>query len=92
MSDTQKAWKTLEWKRLDAGEYLSTDGRFYILKTWDRLYGNHWSLRDRNVEDYYKSKTVCDSLKHAKHVAETIINREQGVYEKPPIHLTGDML
>lgn len=87
-----KGWKTLEWKRLDAGEYESADGRFYVLQTWDRLYGKHWCLQDRNVEDYYKSQTACDSLKHAKHVAELTINRENGVYEKPPIHLTDDML
>lgn len=87
-----KGWKTLEWKRLDAGEYESTDGRFYILKTWDRLYGNHWCLQDRNVEDYYKSQSACDSLRHAKYIAELTINRENGVYEKPPIRLTDDML
>ena len=92
MSDTQKAWKALEWKKLDAGEYESKDGRFYILKTWDRLYGNHWQLTDNTVKDYYKSHTACDSLKHAKHVAELTINQEQGIFEKPPIHLTDDML
>ena len=92
MSETPKAWKTLEWKKLDAGEYESSDGRFYILKTWDRLNGNHWQLSDNTVEDYYKSHTACDSLKHAKHVAELTINREHGIFEKPPIKLTDEML
>ena len=87
-----KGWKSLEWKKLDAGEYESRDGRFYILKTWDRLNGDHWQLTDNTVEDYYKSHTACDSLKHAKHVAELTINREQGIFEKPPIKLTDDTL
>lgn len=88
----KKEWITINWKKLDAGEYESTDGRFYIIKTWDRLYGNHWQLSDRNEKDYYKGLTACDSLKHAKHVAELTINYEHGIYEKPPIQLTDDML
>ena len=88
MSDPK--WTTLEWKRIEAGEYESADGRFHIFKTWDRLYGNHWELQDSNVEDSYKAKTACDSLNHAKHVAEVTVNRENGVYEKPPILITND--
>lgn len=88
MSDPK--WTTLEWKRIEAGEYESADGRFHIFKTWDRLYGNHWELQDSNVKEWYKSKTSCDSLKHAKHVAEVTVNRENGVYEKPPILITND--
>ncbi len=81
-------WKTLRWKRIEAGEYESLDGRFHVLQTWDRLYGEHWQLTDGNVEDYYKAQTACESLKHAKHVAELIVNRESGVYEKPQIKLS----
>lgn len=88
---SEKTWQSVEWRRIEAGEYESSDGRFYILKAWDRLYGNHWSLRDRNEEDWYKSQTACDSLKHAKYVAELTVNRERGVYQKPPITLTDDM-
>lgn len=54
----------LKWKKLDAGEYESLDGRFYILKCWDRMYGNHWELHDRNESDWYKGtyyeKTLTD--------------------------------
>lgn len=86
-----KNWQTLEWRRIDAGEYESSGARFYILKTWDRIYGNHWLLQDKNVEDYYKSLTACDSLKHAKHVAELTVNRENGVFEKPKIAVTDNI-
>ena len=86
MSDQK--WATLEWKRVEAGEYQSVDGRFHITRTWDRLYGNHWVLQDSNVEDWYKAKTACDSLKHAEHVAEMTVNRENDVYKKPPIQIS----
>lgn len=79
-----------DWKRIEAGEYESLDGRFYILRSWDRLYGNHWDLMDHTVKDYYKSITHCDSLKHAKYVAQCIIDRENGKYPVPVI--TEDML
>lgn len=85
-----EGWVYLKWKRIEAGNYESEDGRFSILKTWDRLYGNHWSLRDSNVEDYYKSKTACDSLAHAKYVAELTVNREKGIRLRPQIDLSDD--
>ena len=37
----------IRWNRLDAGEYESEDKRFYILQSYDRIYGNHWLLQDR---------------------------------------------
>lgn len=82
----------LRWKRLEAGEYDSTDGRFNICKTWDRLYGNHWRLTDHNIKDYYKAQTACESLKHAKHVAETRVRQEKGLLQKSTFVLTEDML
>lgn len=88
----RKEWKTLQWKRIEAGEYESADGRFHVLQCWNRLYGEHWELTDNTVQDYYKARTACDSLKHAKHVAELTINRENGVHEKPSMSLTEDML
>lgn len=42
------------------------------------VYGVHWDLRDNTVDDYYRSITHCDSFKHAKHVAQTIVDRENG--------------
>jgi hypothetical protein len=37
----------IDWNRLNPGEYESFDKRFYITKSWNRLYGNHWKLYDR---------------------------------------------
>jgi len=82
----------LEWKRVEAGEYDSADGRFNICKTWDRLYGNHWRLTDHNIKDYYKAQTACESLKHAKHIAETRVQKEKGLLPKTTFKLTEDML
>ena len=62
----------ITWKRIEAGEYVSEDGRFYILKTWDRLYGNHWQLRDRSVEDRYKGLYHENSLIDCKLKAEAL--------------------
>lgn len=81
----------VQWKRIEAGEHDSLDGRFNVCKTWDRLYGNHWHLTDHNIKDYYKAQTACESLKHAKHVAETRVQQEKGILQKPTFTLTDDM-
>lgn len=62
----------IAWKRIEAGEYESEDGRFHILKTWDRIYGNHWQLQDKNEPDYYKSLYDEQTLLDCKMKAETI--------------------
>ncbi len=65
--------ETIGWIRLDAGEYESSDHRFYILKTYDRIYGNHWLLQDRDEPDYYKGQYNEYTLRDCKAKAETII-------------------
>lgn len=54
----------IKWKRIEPGEYESEDGRFYILKSWDRVYGDHWKLRDKYDPDMFKGtyheKTLLD--------------------------------
>ena len=64
----------LNWKRIDAGEYESECGRFHILKIWNRVYGNHWRLQDRNEENYYKGQYHEISMTDCKLKAETIAN------------------
>lgn len=59
----------MKWNMIEAGEYWSEDERFHILKTWDRIHGNHWQLTDYNT----KKNIACDSLKQCKQVAEMII-------------------
>ena len=44
----------IKWKRIEAGEYESEDERFHIEKAWNRIYGNHWELWDREEPDCYK--------------------------------------
>ncbi len=70
----------ITWKKLDAGEYDSTDERFHIIKTWDRIYGNHWELYDREdtSPDNPNHGMYCeDSLKECKRVAEWILRKEK---------------
>lgn len=66
----------IKWKRIEAGEYTSEDGRFHILKTWDRIYGNHWRLRDVYAQDYYNGLYYEYSLMDCKLKAEAIINMD----------------
>ena len=63
----------IKWVRAEAGEYTSTDGRFQVRKTWNRLYGNHWALYDKEYKKdqrprgpAYNAKT----LKACQHMAE----------------------
>ena len=44
----------ITWKRLNPGEYISTDSRFYIIQSYDRIYGDYWKLVDTSVSDVYK--------------------------------------
>ncbi len=67
----------ITWVKLDAGEYESSDQRFYILKTYDRIHGNHWELQDRDEPDYYEGKYHEETLKDCKHRAEGIIKMEK---------------
>ena len=62
----------IKWKRLDAGEYESADTRFYIIKGYDRIYGNHWILYDRNESDEYKGRYDERTLLDCKLKAEVI--------------------
>ena len=66
----------IAWKRIEAGEYESEDGRFHVLKTWDRIYGNHWQLLDRTAPDLYKGTYDEKSLLECKLKAEGIVNSE----------------
>lgn len=66
----------IEWTRIEPGEYESTDQRFHIIKTWDRIYGNHWQLRDRNEADYYKGIYSEMTLMDCKLKAEAILQQE----------------
>lgn len=62
----------IRWRRIEAGEYVSENERFHILKTWNRIYGNHWQLRDKNEPDYYKSLYHEQTLKECKLKAEVL--------------------
>lgn len=66
----------IQWKKIEAGEYISENGRFHILKTWNRVYGNHWQLHDKNEKDYYKGLYNESTFLDCKLKAETIANHD----------------
>ena len=69
--------ETIKWKKLDAGEYESEDERFYILKTYDNLYGNHWKLWDRTKTNN-SSFTYCEqTLTECKEQAEWLAKHKK---------------
>ena len=66
----------IQWKKKEAGEYESKDERFYILKSWDRIYGNHWELHDNNESNYDKGTYHEETFLNCKLKAETIMKGE----------------
>ena len=72
----------LNWKRIEAGEYEVSSGRFEIYASYDRIYGDHWVLHDRNEADYYKGKYDVCTLREAKAKAEAILSSERKYKEK----------
>ena len=64
----------IQWIKIEAGEYESNDGRFYIVKTWDRYNGNHWDLYDKNNPEYFKGLFHEQTLNDCKLKAEIIVN------------------
>lgn len=65
----------IEWIKKEAGEYISKDGRFHIVKTWNTIYGNLWHFTDNN-RDYYRDSYYDNTLKSYKHYAEKIVEQE----------------
>lgn len=63
----------IKWNKVEAGEYRSDDNRFHIIKTWDRIYGNHWQLHDGNSTDYYKGLYQEQTLLDCKLKAEVLV-------------------
>ena len=41
----------IKWIKIEAGHYESEDNRFYIMQTYDRIYGDHWVLHDNKESD-----------------------------------------
>lgn len=62
----------IKWTKLNFGEYKSKDGRFYIIRTYDVVYGNHWFLQDNNESGDYKGEYHLNSLRTCKNMAEKI--------------------
>lgn len=67
----------IKWNKFEAGDYKSDDERFHIIKTWDRIYGNHWQLYDSNSTDYYKGLYQERTLLDCKLKAEAILDLEK---------------
>ena len=65
----------IEWIKKEAGDYISKDGRFHIVKTWNTVYGNHWHFTNNNG-DYCCDSYFGDTLKSCKHYAEKIVEWE----------------
>ena len=65
----------IHWNCVAASEYESEDGRFYILKGWQRFYGRCWMLSDQEHDPNHK--IVRDTLKECKQAAERILMEEK---------------
>lgn len=65
----------LKWRKIEAGVYESEDERFYIVNTYDRVYGNHWLIRDRSKEPY-KGEYHQSTLTDCKALVKGIMNYE----------------
>lgn len=77
----------LIWNKVEAGEYATEDGRFTAYRAYDRIYDEHWILRDGYEPDYYRGKYHESSLKECKGVAETILKQEREFGKKENIVL-----
>ena len=67
----------IKWKKIEAGEYVSDSERFRILKTWDRVYRNHWALYD-TTESVDCKGTYCENtLFDCKLKAEAIADHDK---------------
>ena len=77
MPDLKEGFSSvIKWNKIEAGDYKSDDERFHIIKTWNRVYGNHWQLYDSNSTDYYKGLYQERTLLDCKLKAETILDRD----------------
>ena len=66
----------IKWVRIEAGEYKDEKDRFHIIKTWNRVYGNHWQLYDNQEENYYRGIYPEKTLLDCKLKAEAIVGKE----------------
>lgn len=64
----------IKWKRIEPGNYESADRRFCICKTWNRIYGDHWKLRDMKDPDRYKGTYIKKTLGDCKQQAEDLLS------------------
>jgi hypothetical protein len=67
----------IKWKRIEPGEYESTDKRFSITQTYDRIYGDHWVLQDSQNPDRYKGRYDEKTLRDCKAKAENLSESEE---------------
>lgn len=82
MEKAEQWTKEAEAKGMTLKEYLESisplnenedeDERFKIMKSWDRIYGNHWILHDYNEENYYKGDYHEQTLRDCKAKAEVL--------------------
>lgn len=68
--ERKKSIDKIIWKKLDSGEYESEDGRFHVLRCWDKIYGNHWQLIDRRQKDADFAVFHYPTLRYCKTIAE----------------------
>ena len=73
----------ITWKKIEAGEYESTDRRFKIFKKYSVTFGNCWALDDGKAKHYCDARYYEYSLKDAKARAEGIVKREIGEVKTP---------
>lgn len=77
----------MKTRKVEAGEYESTDGRFRFVRNYQR-HGDTWTVTDTTGAESFRGykgrmghRAVCDTLAEAKDRAEGVVEREASIAE-----------
>lgn len=74
--DSEDKQRTLKWRRIAEGSYISHGKRFSIVNKWTKTFGDHWDLYDYSAEENNILRARTETLKKAKDAAQNIIDKE----------------
>ena len=76
VDDSEDKQRTLRWRRIAEGSYISYGKRFGIVNKWTKTLGDHWDLYDYSAEENSILCAHTETLKKAKDAAQSIIDKE----------------